>query len=71
MTIRGFVCSICQSHTSSKYQQYSERIEIRRIDGQDRPYSHTIRYLCKDCVSKRIQQVEGLVGAPSQQGSML
>lgn len=45
-----FVCTRCRREVPNPYEQYSERLEYLRRDGNKRPASFTLRLVCGTCV---------------------
>ncbi|HVJ98948.1 MAG TPA: hypothetical protein VNC41_19140 [Acidimicrobiia bacterium] len=46
-----FVCTRCEREVPNSYEQFSERLEYRRMDCKTRPVSFTTRLVCIECVS--------------------
>jgi DNA-directed RNA polymerase subunit N (RpoN/RPB10) len=65
----AFVCARCGRHVSNRYEQFRERIEYTRCDGQERRLSRTLRDVCRDCVDEiRADVDQGRI--PAEQSSL-
>lgn len=45
-----FICAECRRTVANPYEQFTERLEYRRLDCQERRLSFALRDVCRDCV---------------------
>lgn len=57
--MRAFVCGRCGRHEPDPYKQFTERVELRRLDGRNRAFVYTAGYVCAGCVGERVRELKG------------
>jgi hypothetical protein len=63
VTVSNFVCTECGASKVLPRDQFTEAIEYRRIDSQERLHRRTLRLICRRCVLE--------IKAPNQTEAML
>lgn len=63
----AFICDQCRREIRSTYEQFSERMEYRRLDAKERRLTFAVRDICRDCVDEIKAQRKHTVG---EQGSL-
>lgn len=65
----NFVCQGCKERITWRGAQFTERIEMRSVNGSERPFAKIVAYWCRDCMGKRIKELKGT--ADLEQGLLL
>jgi hypothetical protein len=66
---RTFVCQGCGERKDWHGEQFTERIEMRSVDGNERPFAKIVAYWCRDCMFRRVSELKN--EAPDTQESLL
>lgn len=66
--MNAIVCNRCKRLVDNPYEQFSERVEYRRLDCRERRLSRTVRLVCRECVDAIRDELDHKAGAV--QGSL-